>query len=371
MEGPRGAKREELSEIIELSNKVFRSELSGDMGKEFPLLFSPENCENLRIIKEDGKIVSLVGILFTDLVILGNRIRASLIGSVATDPGYRGRGFASLLMQDSIVKSLQEGADLMLISGGRGLYRRLGAVNAGLYKSFYIPRSKLSSSNLTVRKVKEEDIPVLLYLMNLEPVRFERSYDELKKLINTGMIVNEPGDIWVVEKDKEIFSYFAIQVQTRWGKSLHIREIGGSREAIIDSLLSILETYQNDFILLDALLSDESISYIMEKKGIQPEERGFQGTVKILNLKGLFKKLEPYFISLLGEEYKKLTVKFEPSLSLRYDEETLDIPKDDTPILIFGSVEKKIDIPEKLNKIKRIIDTIFPIPLVDYGLNYT
>jgi len=370
MEGPRGAKREELSEIIELSNKVFRSETNGDMRKEFPLLFSPENCENLRIIKEDDKIVSLVGILFTDIIILGNRIKASLIGSVATDPTYRGKGFASFIMQDSIIKSLQEGADLMLISGGRGLYRRLGAVNAGLYKSFYIPKSKLSSSNLTVRKVREEDIPVLLYLMNLEPVRFERSYDALKKIINTGMVVNEPGEIFVIEKDKKIVSYLAIQIQTRGGKSLHIKEVGGSREAIIDSLYPILETYQNDFILIDALSSDGSINYIMKKMDIKPEERGFQGTVKILNIKDLFKKLEPYFISILGREYNKFTIIFEPFLSLSYEQETLDIPKDDAPVLIFGSVEKKIEIPETLHKLKKIIDIIFPIPIVDYGLNY-
>ncbi|MGB9681774.1 MAG: GNAT family N-acetyltransferase [bacterium] len=371
MEGPRGARREELSEIIDLSNRVFRTEVTGDMKKEFPLLFSPENCENLRIIKEDGKVVSLVGILFTDLVILGNRIKASLIGSVATDPDYRGKGFATTLMQDSIVRSLQEGVDLMLISGGRGLYRRLGAVQAGLYQTFFIPKAKLSYSDLTVRRIREEDIPKVLYLMALEPVRFERSYDELKKLISTRMVVNEPGEVLVVERKDTIISYFAIQIQSRFGKSIHIKEIGGSREAIVDALLPTLDAHQMDFILIDALSNDEAIKYIMEKRGIKPDGRGFQGTVKILNLKGLFKKLEPYFISLLGGEYRKLTIKFEPSLSLTYDEETLDIPKDDAPILIFGSVEKKIEIPEKLNKIKRIIDSIFPIPLVDYGLNYT
>ncbi|MBC7321258.1 GNAT family N-acetyltransferase [bacterium] len=370
MEGPRGARIEELEEIVKLSNRVFRSNIEGDMGREYPLLFSEKNCENLRIIKEDNKIVSLVGIIFSEVIILGNRIKVCMIGSVATDPEYRGRGFATLLMQDSILKSLQEGVDIMLISGGRGLYRRLGAINAGLYKVFHIDKAKLSKSNLRVRKVNEDDIPKLLRIMELEQVRFLRSYEELKILLRCSMVVNRPGEVLLIEDNNIPLAYMAIQLPRAQGEMLRIKEIGGSRSALVDSLYTVLEIYNKDSLLLDTLNSDTEIGYIMEKLGIRGEDRGFEGTVKIINPKSLMKKLDDYFRRMLGEEYKDFAIEFNPPITIRFKDERIQIEENNLPALIFGSVEKKIEIPA-LRGLSRILSTLFPIPLVDYGLNYT
>lgn len=370
MEGPRGAKIEELREVIDLSNKVFRGNSEGDMGKEYPLLFSPKNCENLRIIREDGKVVSLVGILFSDIIIFGNIIKVSMIGSVATDPDYRGRGYATLLMQDSIRRSVQEGADLMLISGGRGLYRRLGAINAGLYKTFHVDKAKLSRTGLVVRRSDTKDIPKLLKLMETEPVRFLRSYEELKAILNCATVVNRPGEVLIVEKDSTPLAYMAIQVPKREEDVPYIKEIGGSRIAIADALYSVIDLYNRDSVLLDVIRGD-ALEYIMSKMGIKGEERGFLGTIKIINLKGLLSKLTPYFKRLLGEEYKDLTIELSLAVSIIYKDEKLNIEEKDIPALIFGSIEKKVEIPDNLVKLKRVLETLFPIPLVDYGLNYT
>lgn len=371
MEGPRGARVEELEEIIRLSNKVFRSNLEGDMGREYPLLFSEKNCENLRIIKEDNKIVSLVGILFSDVIIIGTKIKVCMIGSVATDPEYRGRGFATLLMQDSIVKSLQEGVDIMLISGGRGLYRRLGAINAGLYKTYHVDKAKLSKSNLRVRKVDEVDIPKLLRIMYLEPVRFIRSYEELKVLLGCNMVVNRPGEVLIIEDNDNIpLAYIAIQLPKTQNEILRIKEIGGSRSAIIDALYTILEIYERDSILLDALNSDIEIRYILEKLGIKGEDRGFEGTIKIINPKSLIKKLDNHFKKMLKEGYSDFAIEFNPPVTIRFKDEKIQIEENDLPALIFGSIERKVEIPRE-SQLSRVLNTLFPIQLVDYGLNYT
>lgn len=370
MEGPRSARLKELEEVIALSNKVFRSNNEGDMSREYPLLFSPENCENLRIIKEEGKVVSLVGILFSDIIIFGNKIKVSMIGSVATDPEYRGRGYATLLMQDSILKSVQDGADIMLISGGRGLYRRLGAVNAGLYRSFHIDKAKLSKSDLSIRKADKNDISKLLKLMEKEPVRFIRSYEELEKLLDCNMVVNRPGEVIIIEKGNDPLAYMAIQAPKKQEEVSHVKEIGGSRIAIVDALYSVIELYNTDSILLDTINGD-AIEYILDKIGIKGEDRGFMGTVKIINLKGLIKKLESHFRRILGREFDNLVIEYSSPISIKYKQECLDIQEVDIPILIFGSIEKKIEISDNLTNLKRIIETLFPIPLVDYGLNYT
>lgn len=370
MEGPRGARVEELEEIIRLSNKVFRINLEGDMGKEYPLLFSEKNSENLRIIKEDNKIVSLVGMLFSDVMLLGTRIKACMIGSVATDPDYRGRGFATLLMQDSILKSLQEGVDIMLISGGRGLYRRLGAINVGLYKTYHIDKAKLLKSNLKVRKANERDIPKLLRIMELESVRFIRSYEELKILLRCETVVNRPGEVLIIESNDIPLGYVALQLPKKQEEILHIKEIGGSRSAILDALYTILEMYNRDSILLDTLNSDIEIKYTLEKLGIKGEDRGFEGTIKVINPKGLIKKMDDYFRRMLGEEYCDFGIEFNPPITIRFKNERFQIEENDLPALLFGSIERKIAIPTEL-QMNRVLNALFPIPLVDYGLNYT
>lgn len=370
MEGPRGARIEELEDVINLSNRVFRGSGEGDMGREYPLLFSPNNCENLRIIKEDNKVVSLVGILFSDIIIYRNQIKVSMIGSVATDPDYRGRGYATLLMQDSIVKSIQEGADLMLISGGRGLYRRLGAINAGLYKTFHIDKAKLSKTDLVIRRADTKDVPSLLKLMETEPVRFLRSYEELKALLNCTTVVNRPGEVIVIEKDSIPLAYIAIQIPKKDGEVPHIKEIGGSRVAIVDALYSVIDLYGKDSVMIDVIKGD-TLEYIMDKMMVKGEDRGFLGTIKIINLKGLLSKLTPFFKRLLGEEYKNLSIMFSSPVSIVYKDERFDIEESDIPALIFGSIEKSVEIPDNLVKLKEILKILFPTPLVDYGLNYT
>ncbi|HEX29105.1 TPA: GNAT family N-acetyltransferase, partial [Candidatus Poribacteria bacterium] len=103
IEGPRAARKDELEAVIALSNSVFRSRREGDMGREFPTLFCEENCENLRIFLDDGKPVSLIGFTVRDIFIMGASIRVCNVGSVCTDPNYRGQGLATRLLEDTIL----------------------------------------------------------------------------------------------------------------------------------------------------------------------------------------------------------------------------------------------------------------------------
>jgi hypothetical protein len=74
---------------------------------------------------------------------------------------------------------------------------------------------------------------------------------------------------------------------------------------------------------------------------------------------------------MLGEEYNNFSVEFNPPVTFRFKDERFFIKEEDLPALIFGSIEKKIEVPEYLPMIKKIFQILFPIPLVDYGLNYT
>ena len=49
---------------------------------------------------------------------------------------YRGRGYASALLDDCIKRMSGQGAQVLLISGNRRLYRNVGSVPAGFMYNF-------------------------------------------------------------------------------------------------------------------------------------------------------------------------------------------------------------------------------------------
>ena len=87
MEGPRGTKKEEFDQVLKLANYVFRqSNNLPDMEKWYPLLFNDDNLENMRIILEDNRPVSLIGISEAEITVYGCRTKIGSIGSVCTYP---------------------------------------------------------------------------------------------------------------------------------------------------------------------------------------------------------------------------------------------------------------------------------------------
>jgi len=142
------------------------------MGSEFPVLFAPENAENLYIFRDGDRIVSHVGVLRQKIVTMGIEIPVACIGSVCTDPDYRGRGLASQLMELAIRRSVELGDVLMYISGGRGLYRRLGATPIGPGIRFKVTPEVAQriggADRITVRQYADDDWQALRDLQRLE-----------------------------------------------------------------------------------------------------------------------------------------------------------------------------------------------------------
>lgn len=141
IEGPRGARREELPEIIGLSNRVFYPDGRVRMERVLPMLFANANVRNLRILVDESKVVAMAGMVISDLTMDEIRVRAACIGSVCTREEHRGRGLAAALMEDAVSHAASRGACLALISGGRGLYRRMGCVDAGLFRVIDVTRA--------------------------------------------------------------------------------------------------------------------------------------------------------------------------------------------------------------------------------------
>src|SRR5205085_1329432 len=133
-----------LPEVVRLANQVFRPR-GGDMAAEYPLEFNVANCDQLRVIEVDGRLLSHVGLSIRDAFIGGSALRVASVGGVCTAPEHRGQGFASALMADAAQHARSCGAQLMLISGGRGLYHRLGYVTVGEFRRTSISEAGLAT----------------------------------------------------------------------------------------------------------------------------------------------------------------------------------------------------------------------------------
>ena len=184
MEGPRGLKGQEFESLRTLVNTVFRGDGIGRMEEQYPLLFAPENYDDLFVMVDEGIVVSHVGALTRDISVLGCRMSTMSIGAVATYASHRGQGLATRLMEAAIRKAVEQDAVLMPISGGRGLYTRLGAKRIGQFALYTIHRDVLTAGEIDIRRSEAADLPEMTRLYAEEPSRYVRSSVDLGTVVN-------------------------------------------------------------------------------------------------------------------------------------------------------------------------------------------
>lgn len=127
-----------------------------------------------------------------DIETLGIRIGWAAFGNVCTHPEWRGKGIGSRLMSLCHRALRREGVDALYISGGRGLYTRIGATPAGDLRTVVI-RETPSTWGGGLRILSA---PVaadrLAARHGREPIRYIRSVAELRSVLATGFTHDVP-----------------------------------------------------------------------------------------------------------------------------------------------------------------------------------
>lgn len=193
MDGPRSARASEVMAAADLANRVFRlaAHLGPTMHLEFPCLFCEEHPEQLWIVREGERVISLVGAFRRDLYLQGCRTSTAALGAVCTDPAYRSQGLAGLILRSLALHLTQQGVRVLIISGDRPLYRRMGGVRSGLVHWITVPASPTPTLAAAedqwwveeVRPEQSEQLAEVLRLYEQEPVRFERSLEDLRGFV--------------------------------------------------------------------------------------------------------------------------------------------------------------------------------------------
>lgn len=375
MEGPRGLKTQEFDSLCTLVNTVFRGDGAGRMEEQYPLLFASENFDQLFVMVDEGVVVSHVGALTRDVSVLGCRMSTMSIGAVATYASHRGRGLATRLMEVAVTKAVEQDAVLMPISGGRGLYTRLGAKRIGQYALFTIHRDTLPAGDSDVRRAAPEDLHEMMRLYAEEPSRYVRSTADLRMAVDAAWICDRDGETVVIREEGRIVAYAGIQKRRpdREDEASRARlaEILGSRSALVRALPCLYDRYGVDCLEIVTTASDNELASLLRPHGVTAAPQGFTGTVLVLQPERLLQVFEEYIADVLGPGVLTWDVAAD-SVVFQSGGQTHPIATGDLGALVFGVVPPDPDpvatVPP--GPIRTALKRVFPLQLPWYGFNF-
>lgn len=372
---------QEFDSLCTLVNTVFRSGGDGRMEEQYPLLFASENYDDLYVMVDDGVVVSHVGALMRDISVLGCRMSTMSIGAVATYASHRGQGLATRLMEEAVRKAVERDAVLMPISGGRGLYTRLGAKRLGRYALFSVPRGTLTAGEgaaageTDICRAEAEDLHEMTRLYAEEPSRYVRSTADLRMAVDAAWICDRDGETVVIREEGRLVAYAGIQKRRpdREGeaRTARLAEIAGSRSALLRALPCLYDRYGVDHLEIVTTASDIELACLLRPHGLTAAPQGFTGTVLVLQPERMLQVFEDYIADVLGPGKLAWDVSG-ASVTFRSGGQAHPVATVDLGALVFGVVPPDPDPFETVppGPIRTALERVFPLQLPWYGFNF-
>jgi len=188
MTKPRPATHDDLSQIIDLLDSIFRREKGihdQSVLTDFPLLFSDDNLANCRVTERDGRIVSHAAVWPRIFRCSGKTIGVGIVVLVATEAESRRRGLAAALMQDLQTAMPQLGCQLGLLwTGVPDFYRSLGWQTVNTPGWIASGRGTRGEQRLSVVDfLPERHLDAVHHLHRSQPAHSQRTIHESAQLL--------------------------------------------------------------------------------------------------------------------------------------------------------------------------------------------
>ncbi|TMV48149.1 GNAT family N-acetyltransferase [Paenibacillus mesophilus] len=123
----------DIQEAIGLVDRTFRNDDRPSLAVSSPKVFSGSLGQAVGGYVE-GKLVSFAGLVPSIVRVGEARLLVYSYGAVCTDPDFRGRGCASLILDYAKRHIDKAGASLLLVSGNRSLYTDAGCHRFGAFR---------------------------------------------------------------------------------------------------------------------------------------------------------------------------------------------------------------------------------------------
>ena len=209
--------------------------------EEYPLVFGREAPGRVALIEAaSGRALSACALLARDFVVGSRRLRAGLIGSVATDPSCRGRGLASRVLQRAQQELARDGCLFVLLwAEDPAFYQARGYRSIGRELDFFVPPGRRPSfpTSAGVRLATAADVPEIHRLYSRHPSRVERTPAEM------GALLAVPGMQVLVQEQAGRLQAYSCRGRGADLKGV-VHEWGGAVEAVLACIGAHLEREQ-------------------------------------------------------------------------------------------------------------------------------
>ena len=377
MDGPRPLHSDEWEQLNTVVETVFRP----GMFEQYPQLFNEANRDNLRVVAADGKVVSHVGMIQRPASLLGCSIQVCCIGGVATLSDYRERGYASAAFADAVAKARADGVDLMLISGGRGLYLRAGSRRVGQDQEFTVtpaaaPRLQATTTGIRIAAVTAEHLPLLQELYAAEAVRFVRWQEDWHMAFDCKYVMNRPTEFHLVYRGADPVAYLLLQTP-RPGSAADdprvVAEFAGDRAALACAL-GRLAGERNIALRVHVLRTDTVLASLLGGAALPAEPAPFSGTLLVINFVQLMERMRPLLTERLGAATaRQFTFHAEDDrFTIEKGRESITLSgRGDLALYLFGSHgdEEAIE-PAGSPALAAQLAQALPFPALWYGISY-
>ena len=105
----------EVIQLLDFLNKNLRPQSDWSIADEYPLVFSPNNRTNLRVLVDQGKVVAHAAIKYHLIKNVLGLFKVAAIGSVVTDNQFRNQGYSQRVLQNCLDSAEQSGADFAVL----------------------------------------------------------------------------------------------------------------------------------------------------------------------------------------------------------------------------------------------------------------
>ena len=371
--GIRSVRRDEMGRLRQLLDNVFFEGLSDIQ----PHAFNDDNIHNLRVVVENGEVVSHIGTIRRNISIMGCTLRVASLGGVATYEAHRGKGHATALLRDTMRHCRKDGVDYILVSGYRNMYHRYGCRYVGRDWLFHIASERANDfddTTWTITPASKTHVETIAAIYRREPVRWLRPPSDIAFGID-GWVQNRPAKTYLIHRGDQPVAFGVMQqARERDEGQVHLLDYAGERSAIVGALGKFIEKQNLNRLSLHVKGFDTVLHGLLEARGLTGEPANLPGTTMIIHFEQLLEKMRPYFVERVGEHAARGLVFREvgDEYHIYYGgDRVVAESRGAAAQLIFGTLEgtenAMLDAGGRAGEVLR---ACLPIPGVWYGVNH-
>ena len=160
----------DYEEVLQVMNESFtEGSHIADFEKHLPIMWTREHDYMSRHfgIREEGKLVAVVGVYPLPVNIAGHELMFSTMGNIGTSHGCRGKGYMKALLAAAMEELDRIGADASRLGGLRSRYNRYGYDHAGVTYHFTLTRRNVLENppekKLHFRLIEQNDTEAVAF----------------------------------------------------------------------------------------------------------------------------------------------------------------------------------------------------------------